>query len=242
MLDERLRIYERPALRETLGNVLHPGGLALTDEILATCELPPGARVLDVGCGAGASVTHLRKRHGLKALGVDVSAVLLAHGHRNEQGLPLVRAEGERLPIGDGVLQAVLAECSLSLMSDAGIVLAEFWRVLKPGGLLILADLYARSEAVAGRCEMKSPASCLHGARSRVEVTTRIAENGFELERWRDRSDALKVLAARLILAGISPAQFWGGACGSGAEAITRLKPGFYWLIARKCAVQVPGA
>ncbi len=237
---EPVRIYESPELREALGDVLHPGGLALTDEILTACELPPGAWVLDVGCGAGTTVMHLRNQHGLEAVGVDASGVLLAHGHRHQQALPLVRAKGEHLPIRDGLLHAVLAECSLSLMSDISVALAEFWRVLQPGGQLILTDLYTRAEDGGGRSAMQNLVSCLLGARSRVEITTRIAENGFEIEQWQDRSDALRVLAARLILAGISPAQFWGGDCGSGVEAISRLRPGFYWLIARKSAHPAP--
>lgn len=235
MIDGPIRIYEQPGLREALGDSLHPGGLALTDEILAACALPRGARVVDVGCGAGVTVAHLRGRHGLAASGVDASAVLLAYGRRCESTLPLVQADGEHLPVGDGLLHAVIAECTLSLMPDIDGALAEFRRVLQPGGQLILTDLYTRSREGADRSRDQQPFSCLRGALSKVEIVTRLTGQGFELERWQDRSDALKVLAARLILAGISPAQFWGGECVSGSEAIARLKPGFYWLIARKC-------
>lgn len=236
MSDGPIRIYERPGLREALGDTLHPGGLALTDEMLAACSLPPGARVLDVGCGTGATVLHLRARYGLAAAGVDASAMLLAHSRRCESTLPLVQAYGERLPIRDGLLHAVIAECSLSLMPDIDVALAEFRRVLQPGGQLILADLYSRAGEGADRSRDQQPVSCLRGALSKVEIVTRLTSQGFELERWQDRSDALKVMAARLILAGISPAQFWGGACASGTEAIAHLKPGFYWLMARKCS------
>ena len=235
MIDGPIRIYEQPGLREAMGDSLHPGGLALTDEILAACALPRGARVVDVGCGAGVTVAHLRGRHGLAASGVDASAVLLAYGRRCESTLPLVQADGEHLPVGDGLLHAVIAECTLSLMPDIDGALAEFRRVLQPGGQLILTDLYTRSREGADRSRDQQPFSCLRGALSKVEIVTRLTGQGFELERWQDRSDALKVLAARLILAGISPAQFWGGECVSGSEAIARLKPGFYWLIARKC-------
>lgn len=234
MIDGTIRIYEQPGLREALGDSLHPGGLALTDEILAACALPRGARVLDVGCGAGVTVAHMRGPQGLAASGVDASAVLLAHGRRCESTLPLVQADGEHLPIGDGLLHAVIAECTLSLMPDVDVALAEFRRVLQPGGQLVLTDLYTRSGEGADRSRDQRPTSCLRGALSRAEIVTRLTGQGFELERWQDRSDALKVLAARLILAGISPAAFWGGDCRSGSKAIERLKPGFYWLTACK--------
>ena len=65
-----------------------------------------------------------------------------------------------------------------------------------------------------------------------MQILSKLAEHGFDLVRWQDRSDALKVLTARLILAGISPAQFWGGSCSDGGRAIALRKPGYYWLIA----------
>jgi arsenite methyltransferase len=232
MTDEGSSVYEDPALREALGDILRPGGLALTDEALAAGKLPPAARVLDVGCGSGLTLAHLRSHHGLAAVGIDTSALLLASGHSREPVLPLALARGERLPIGDGVLDAVLAECSLSLLADVDAALAEFRRVLKSGGRLILADLYARAPDGPPRPREQQPVSCLRGALSQAEITQKLAEHGFDLATWQDRTDALKVLAARLILAGVSPTQFWGGVCGDAADAIARLKPGYYWLIA----------
>jgi arsenite methyltransferase len=232
MSNGALCVYENAVLREALGDVLRPGGLTLTDEALAASGLSPGARVLDVGCGAGATMAHLRGRHGLAATGIDASAVLLTAGRSREPALPLVLARGERLPIRDGLLDAVLAECSLSVMADVDAALAEFRRVLKPGGRLLLADLYARTPDGAAQPTARQTASCLRGALSRAQITAKLAEQGFDLVIWQDRSDALKVLAARLILAGVSPAQFWGGTCGEASEAIRGLKPGYYWLIA----------
>lgn len=233
MIDNPTRVYEDPALLEALGGVLRPGGLALTDEALAACRLPQGARVLDVGCGAGGTVAHLRER-GLTAVGVDASAALLAAGRDRAPGAPLARARGEHLPLGDGALDALLAECSLSLMPDVGAALAEFRRVLKPGGRLILADLYARSPDGPPRPRERQPLSCLRGALTRAEIQGHLAERGFELEVWQDRTDALKLLAARLILAGIPPARFWGGDCGDAAGALAAVRPGYYWLVAAK--------
>lgn len=233
MTDEPTCVYEQPALREALGDVLRPGGLALTDEALAACALRPAARVLDVGCGAGATVAHLRDR-GLAVVGIDASAVLLAGGRGRRPVLPLALARGDRLPAGDGALDAVLAECSLSVMADVDAALAEFRRVLKPDGRLMLADLYLRTSNGRPRPRERQPVSCLRGALTRAQIEEMLAKQGFDLLIWQDRSDALKALAARLILAGIPLAQFWGGACGDAAGALANLKPGYYWLIATR--------
>lgn len=56
-------------------------------------------------------------------------------------------------------------------------------------------------------------------------MTDALAAAGFVLEQWRDRSDALKVFAARLIFAGV-PLSALGCDCGAGA--------GYCWFVARK--------
>jgi SAM-dependent methyltransferase len=227
--------YEWPALREALGDVLRPGGLALTDEALAACMLPPGARVADVGCGEGATVRRLGENHKLLAAGVDISPVLLAAARQREPALPLVRARAARLPIVGDAFDAVLAECTLSTMPDVGFALAEFRRILKPGGRLVLSDLYARGEDAAPSAHK----SCF-GPRTRGQMEAELAGHGFELVKWCDRSDTSKVLAARLILAGMPPASLWDSACGAlGGAAPGSLdgrKPGYFWLIASKRA------
>ncbi len=229
-------VYEEPAVRTALDDVLRPGGLELTDEALAACALPAGAFVVDVGCGAGATVDHLRSRYGFAAMGMDASAVLLASARDRFPGLPVARALAERLPVGTGVLDAVLAECMLSLTSEPGATLAEFHRVLKTGGRLILADIYLISPDSIARPRAVQPASCLQGALTRSEIEVELAEQGFSLVTWQDRSAALKVMTARLILAGIPPARFWGAGCGppsaSGGAGSAGARPGYYWLIA----------
>lgn len=233
------RVYEQSAIRQVLGDVIRPGGLALTDQALALCSLPAGARVLDVGCGPGATVEHLLTHYRLIVFGLDASTLLLQSGRRKNTALPFVQAPGERLPLATGQLDAVIAECSLSVMADADRALAEFGRILQDEGLLILSDVYARNPAGLPALRRIPLENCLSGAMSRQQIFNKLRVHGFDLILWEDHSDALKHLAVQFIMSYGSMQQFWQRMAPAGEavdihQAIRQVKPGYYLLIARK--------
>ena len=157
------------------GGCRHPGGLELTERGLALARLPRGAVVLDVGCGDGVTAEHLAHRLGLRVVGVDVSAVLLRQGRERCPGLDLREGSAARLPLADASVDAVLAECVLSLLDDPGAAVAEWVRVLRPGGRLLVNDLFRRRDPDAAR--------------------RLLTERGFVVEAWEDHSSVL----ARLV-------------------------------------------
>jgi arsenite methyltransferase len=238
-IDDRVRLYEQSPLWEAAGETIRPGGLALTDRAVEFCALPRGARVLDVGCGPAASIEHLRVQHHLAAVGLDPSEMLLRSGRRRDRAARLIQAPGEYLPIADDQFEAVLTECSLSVMKNSARAVAEFWRVLRSGGYLILSDIYARNPAGIGALQQLPIDSCLCGARSQDEISARVEAAGFKLLLWEDHTTALNAFAAQLIWSNGSLRQFWCRATSrANATAIqiasAQSKPGYYLLIARK--------
>ena len=239
IVDERHRVYEQTAIREVMGDVIRPGGLALTDEALALCPLLAGARVLDVGCGPGATVEHLRARHRLAAFGLDASELLLQSGKGRNMALPLVQAQGECLPVRDESLDAVLAECSLSLVMNIDQALAEFRRALKPGGYLVVSDVYARNLDGISALRCLPFESCVRGATSQIEIVERLCAHDLQIATWQDRSDALKQFAAQLIWTHGSLTQFWCRATSNAnsvdiQQVIAQSQPGYFLLVAQK--------
>jgi ubiquinone/menaquinone biosynthesis C-methylase UbiE len=235
--DRRVRVYERTHTEGLVGDTIRPGGTDLTERALAQCGLPQGARLLDVGCGPAATVEHVAGR--FTAAGVDPSPVLLGSARRRNGSLPLVRAHGEMLPVGDGLVDVVLAECSLSVMSDPDRALAEFHRVLRPGGHLVVSDVFARDPAGADALHRLAFDSCIRGAVSRQETIDRVEARGFVVETWEDHTDTWRSFAAQLVWAGGSIEQFWcrAGSRGDGAAthaAVVAAKPGYYLMIARR--------
>ena len=181
-------IPHQPPLMPCFNDFYRPAGFDITDRALALAQLPPRARIADIGCGLGPSVRHLREVWNLHALGIERDWDKV---HR--ASTPFVFAgDGTALPFGDNTMDALLFECSLSKMHPPEQVLAQCRRVLKPGGCLIVTDLYARG----------TPAT-LAGLLGRVErretLEQGLASAGFTPEHFEDYSRELAALWGQLI-------------------------------------------
>ena len=236
-----VNLYESQALREFTQPVIRPGGFELTARGLTHCQMVPKTRVLDVGCGTGATVDYLRKEYGLAAMGLDFSTILLQEGARNYGDSPLVQGRAEQLPIVAGCFKAVLCECVLSLCPDPLHVLGQMRQVLQPGGYLVLADVYTREPHPEEKNSDVPLRCCLAGAVDRSTTKDRIKAAGFELLLWEDHSKALKQLAGQLVWTYGSLDAFWTTLLGpDAANVMTNSKaggcrrPGYYLLVAQK--------
>ncbi len=106
------------------------------EQLLA--QLPPGARLLDLGCGSGRDLAWLMGQ-GAAGVGCDLSAGMLAQARTRGRG-PLVQADMRCLPFAGGTFGGIW--CCASFLhlpkTDAPGALREMRRVLRPGGTLFL--------------------------------------------------------------------------------------------------------
>lgn len=210
------------ALREAAGNALRPGGLRTTRRGMDICRLKAGEPVLDVGCGPGASVHALVHEYRLDAVGIDPDPAMLELCAQEYGDVRAVPGSAEAIPFGDGSMAAVLCECCLHL-SDIDLSFREFKRVLKPGGWLILSDVYAAAEATDYPGDPRLPRL--------------LEEHRFRTMLLEDGVRELRELAAKIILRHGSLAAFWstGGCdcdhCLLGRRAAKKLR--YYLLVAR---------
>jgi ubiquinone/menaquinone biosynthesis C-methylase UbiE len=222
--------YQSASLRDGAGEPLRPGGRRLTERALGLGAWHCGERVIEVGCGRGIALKILGCA-GVDAIGVDLSAEALLAA-RDAQ-LAVVRANGDALPFADESADGVLAECSFSLMPDQPAALKEFHRVLRPGGRLVICDVYARNPPAEGN----APVPCLEGVLVRQSTERLLARSGLPAARWEDHSDVLKAFVARFLFEYGSLEALWSGASclkgGSGAAA-KALGLGYAILVARK--------
>ncbi|HBC91934.1 MAG TPA: hypothetical protein DCZ10_03270 [Pelotomaculum sp.] len=136
--------YESNTWTQMPQGAMRPGGLQLTGQLLQLAALENRARILDIGCGLGSTVGKLNEL-GYRAMGVDSSQKLIEKGRIEYPDTHLLVADGADLPFDAGSFDAVICECSLSVM-PAQHVLAECNRLLRPGGKVLISDLYVRQK------------------------------------------------------------------------------------------------
>ncbi|GLW46541.1 methyltransferase [Streptomyces sp. NBRC 14336] len=111
-------------------------------------QVPPGARILDVGSGTGRPTAAVLAEAGHSVLGVDVSPVMVDIAARQVPGAEFHHADIRELPLEEGSFDAVCVFFSLLQMSRAeqSALLRRLARALRPGGHLVLATVPADVE------------------------------------------------------------------------------------------------
>ena len=151
-----------------------------------------GDRLLNLGCGAAIDSFALSAEYGqaLEIINLDVvfkilqeAASLNLSTNRCAGKLNWICGDGENLPIADESVDWVLLNGSLNLFPEKDGVLREIWRVLKPAGFLVGADLCAAAVLPDYfQQEMDAWAWCLSGACCEQELYNLLTRSGFTLQ------------------------------------------------------------
>ena len=154
----------------------------------ALAELHPGEVVLDLGSGGGIDVLLSARRVGPtgKAYGLDMTDEMLALARENQrkagaQNVEFLKGDIEHIPLPDASVDVIISNCVINLAADKRKVLAEAFRVLKPGGRFAVSDVVVRGEIPAAvRKSMELWVGCVAGALEQREFHALLAERGFE--------------------------------------------------------------
>ena len=127
-----------------------PAWRGVFETALDHAGLRPGARLLDIGCGAGGALVAARRR-GAEVAGLDASEALAAIARERLPGARIEVGEMEELPFEDGAFDLVTGINAFQFAADPGHALAEAARVCRPGGAVFMLVWGPRAD-----CELLS--------------------------------------------------------------------------------------
>jgi arsenite methyltransferase len=153
----------------------------------ALIDLRPGETVLDLGSGGGIDVLLSAQRVGPtgKAYGLDMTDEMLALARENQRqagvtNVEFLKGEIENIPLPDNSVDVIISNCVINLSADKTRVLAEAFRVLKPGGRFAVSDVVVRGAVPdAVRRSMLLWVGCIAGALEENDYRAKLEAAGF---------------------------------------------------------------
>ena len=151
--------------KDTKDMSLHPGGTELTKDAFKTAMKSTASfrekkvtlmtedrkapekkipKILDVGCGTGASLAALRDEYGIEAFGIDRDERTVERARELHPGISFSACDAAYLPYNEESFDGILSECMLTLLADPKEALSEWKRVLKTGGFMIISGMCER--------------------------------------------------------------------------------------------------
>ena len=170
-------------------------------------DVKPGDVVLDLGSGAGLDVLLASKKVGPKGkvIGLDMTPEMIEKARENAskagaENVEFRLGEMEDMPVEDGSVDWIISNCVINLSPDKKKVFQEAFRVLKPGGKIVISDIVA--EGIPEDLRQALWASCVGGAVDETMYLQIIEQVGFEDIRIVGRLDYDREMIKGLINSG----------------------------------------
>ena len=183
---------------------------------LEYADVQEGDVVVDLGSGAGIDVLLASQLVGEsgKAIGVDMTPEMIEKARRNAKdagakNVDFRLGEIESMPVGNESVDWIISNCVICLSPDKDKVFEEAYRVLKPGGKLMVSDMVANNVPGWARAAVSVWVSCISGALPEDQYLDAIRRAGFEDVRVLSKSAYAKmrqVEVASVKVAAVKPA------------------------------------
>jgi len=170
----------------------------------ALADLREGEVVLDLGSGGGIDAFLAAKKVGPtgKVIGVDMTEEMVQLAKKNSEKMKAENVEFrlgeiESLPVEDGKVDVIISNCVINLSPDKDKVFAEAFRVLKPGGRMLISDIVTQGELPNEiRENLEMWAACVAGALDEKEYLQKIRNAGFEKVEVIGKNDFMGIVSS----------------------------------------------
>jgi len=181
----------------------------------AIAALQPGEVVLDLGSGGGIDCFLAARKVGPmgRVIGLDMTPEMIKLARRNAKKVGVTNVEFhygeiEDIPLPDEAVDVIISNCVINLSPDKDAVFREAYRVLRPGGRMVVSDIVIHGELPELiRNRLDAWAGCVAGALDESDYLDKIRAAGFA---------DVEVLSRDYVK--ISEAAEWGGFKGLLAE------------------------
>jgi len=154
---------------------------------IAMASLKPGETVLDLGSGPGLDCFLAANKVGPtgKVIGIDMTPEMIAKARNNAKkkytNVEFRLGEIEKLPVEDNSVDVIISNCVINLSPDKPKVFKEAFRVLKPGGRLMVSDVVTTNQLPEDlKNSIGAYVGCLSGAIMKGQYLGTIKKVGFK--------------------------------------------------------------
>jgi SAM-dependent methyltransferase len=158
------------------GVTKHFGGLRMTEELARRCHVTAQTYLLEVGSGVGQTACYLAEKIGCRVLSIDLSPAMVSWAQQRaarrglQDRVEFRVADAQQLPFADHTFDAMMCESVTAFVPDKAAALAEYTRVVRPGGYVGLnegtwveenppAELLAYIDQFMGGAQFQKPGS-----------------------------------------------------------------------------------
>lgn len=225
-----------------------PGRLESLEALARGCGAQASSTVLEAGCGPGDGIAHLCRALGVRGVGLDLNAEVLQRAdelHKDVPGLRFVRGSVYAIDEEPESFDLVVTEAAFSLLEDKAGAAAEYHRILRKGGRLLLRDFVSMEAVGVEDRKAIGHIPCFRGVGTLASYVSILETAGFDVERQEASTKELVATALYLSKAfGTKPAEIshlfarlmngGDGAGESGQCFFSGNRLGFGILVAKK--------
>lgn len=175
--------------------LLRPVGIEISTHALELIAPEKGAKLLDIGCGDGTAAAAAADGFGLKVYGVDIRSDAVNQAKQN--GVDAIIGDASKLDFPDESFDIVMMECVFSILKNPEGSMQEACRVLRPGGVFVLSDLFCRDASAV--VLSGNDGYVRDGGTVLPKLEKLLTESGFEIETIEDHTAEFREKLGQII-------------------------------------------